>query len=117
MATIIDGDMLQKVRKVKRLSQQKLADISGVGIATIKRIEKEGPYNCRAVQAERLAKALGVEVHDLSEDVFDNVVVDIGEDVELHLSRDFDEERFRAASEKLISLMKVRRRIISRPAK
>ena len=53
-------DALKTARERAGLSQEGLADLSGVGVRTIRRIEGGWSPNVRTL--ERLAEALGVEV-------------------------------------------------------
>jgi transcriptional regulator with XRE-family HTH domain len=55
---------LTRIRKERSLSQQRLADASGVNNATINQIER-GRRSPNARTLEKLAAALGVEVADL----------------------------------------------------
>ena len=58
------GDKLRKTRKYALLTQQQLADKSGVGIATIARIERN-QVEPQARTIRKLAQALGVEPYEL----------------------------------------------------
>jgi transcriptional regulator with XRE-family HTH domain len=58
------GDKLRETRKYALLTQQQLADKSGVGIATIVRIERN-QVEPQARTIRKLAQALGVEPHEL----------------------------------------------------
>ena len=58
------GDKLRKTRKYALLTQQQLADKSGVGIATIVRIERN-QVEPQARTIRKLAQALGVEPYEL----------------------------------------------------
>lgn len=112
MAAPISGKMLKDVRGQRGLSQQGLAESSGVGIATIKRIESsQDIYSARQTSANRLAAALEVEVHDLCEDTFSRII-DIGQDLELHLGLNIDIPELRKSSDRLIELAEVRNRIL-----
>ena len=57
-------DRLKELRKLRALSQQELADESGVGRATISRIER-GEMGAPGRTLRRLANALGVGVEEL----------------------------------------------------
>jgi transcriptional regulator with XRE-family HTH domain len=60
----IFGGNVQKCRKVKRISQEKLAELAGVHrtyVGMIERAEK----NITLRNMEKFAKALGVEIADL----------------------------------------------------
>jgi transcriptional regulator with XRE-family HTH domain len=105
--------MLKALREQRQMSQQQLAEQSGVGIATIKRIESStGVRLGRSISASRLASALQVKVTDLSEDNFKRVI-DIGGDMELHLDRFTDVEILQRESEKLINLVDARNRYLN----
>lgn len=54
---------LQEIRRAKKISQQKLADLSGVPLRTIQDIERQD--NCMVSNALKLAKALGVSLDTL----------------------------------------------------
>jgi len=58
------GDKLRETRKYALLTQQQLADKSGVDIATIVRIERN-QVEPQARTIRKLAQALGVEPHEL----------------------------------------------------
>lgn len=58
------GDKLRETRKRALLTQQQLADRSGVGVTTIIRIERN-QVEPHARTIRKLAKALGVEPHEL----------------------------------------------------
>ena len=58
------GDKLRETRKYALLTQQQLADKSGVGIATIVRIERN-QVEPQARTIRKLAQALGVEPYEL----------------------------------------------------
>ncbi|MBV9454624.1 MAG: helix-turn-helix transcriptional regulator [Rubrobacter sp.] len=58
------GDKLRKTRKRALLTQQELADKSGVGITTIIRIERN-QVEPQARTIRKLAQALNVEPHEL----------------------------------------------------
>ncbi len=58
------GDKLRETRKRSLLTQQELADKSGVGITTIVRIERN-QVEPQARTIRKLAQALGVEPHEL----------------------------------------------------
>ena len=60
------GENVQKLRKERKISQEKLADMAGVHrtyIGMIERAEK----NITLRNIERIAKALNVEIKDLLE--------------------------------------------------
>ena len=58
------GDKLREIRKRALLTQQQLADKSGVGVTTIIRIERN-QVEPQARTIRKLAKALGVKPHEL----------------------------------------------------
>ena len=58
------GDKLRETRKRSLLTQQQLADKSGVGITTIVRIERN-QVEPHARTIRKLAEALDVEPHEL----------------------------------------------------
>ena len=58
------GDKLREIRKRALLTQQQLADKSGVGVTTIIRVERN-QVEPQARTIRKLAKALGVEPHEL----------------------------------------------------
>ena len=58
------GDKLREMRKRALLTQQQLADKSGVGITTIIRVERN-QVEPHARTIRKLAEALGVAPHEL----------------------------------------------------
>jgi transcriptional regulator with XRE-family HTH domain len=60
----VDVQRLKTLRRLRALSQEELADESGVGRATISRIER-GETGAHGRTLRRLAKALGVGVEEL----------------------------------------------------
>jgi transcriptional regulator with XRE-family HTH domain len=58
------GDRLRDLRKRKLLTQEQLADRSGVGIATIVRVERN-QVEPRGSTMRKLAEALNVEPEEL----------------------------------------------------
>jgi transcriptional regulator with XRE-family HTH domain len=58
------GDRLRDLRKRKLLTQEQLADCSGVGIATIVRVERN-QVEPRGSTIRKLAEALNVEPEEL----------------------------------------------------
>jgi transcriptional regulator with XRE-family HTH domain len=83
---MIDGRILRIVRHRRGLTQEALAELSKVGVLTIKRIEKsDGAYRCNGPTVERLARALVVEVDLLTNDVF-NEIMNVGADLAIHMS-------------------------------
>ena len=113
MGVPISGKMLKDLRGQKRLSQLALAERSKVGIATIKRIENSPDiYSANKNSASRLAKALEMEISDLSEGNFSRIV-DMGEDLEFRVDRYNNPDRFRESNEQLIKIIEFRNRILS----
>ncbi len=55
---------IKTIRQCRLLTQQQLAEISGVGVNYISRIENGGGFGLQT--AQRLAEALRVKVEDLS---------------------------------------------------
>lgn len=68
MAVPVRGDSLKAYRKRKGLTISALAEKAGVGIATIKRIEKmkDGTHPAREIVAQRLMAELGVKLTELA---------------------------------------------------
>lgn len=60
------GENIRTIRKQKGISQQKLADLSGIGIASIQRIEY-GQFTPKKETVHKIAKALEVEDTDLDD--------------------------------------------------
>jgi transcriptional regulator with XRE-family HTH domain len=60
----VDVQRLKTLRRLRALSQEELAEESGVGRATISRIER-GETGAHGRTLRRLAKALGVGVEEL----------------------------------------------------
>jgi transcriptional regulator with XRE-family HTH domain len=58
------GDRLREIRKRTLLTQQQLADKSGLGVTTIIRVERN-QVEPQARTIRKLAKALDVEPHEL----------------------------------------------------
>jgi transcriptional regulator with XRE-family HTH domain len=63
-AVLYIGDRLRDLRKRALLTQQELADKSGVGVTTIIRIERN-QVEPHGSTIRKLAEALGVEPHEL----------------------------------------------------
>ncbi|MGI8540787.1 MAG: helix-turn-helix domain-containing protein [Rubrobacteraceae bacterium] len=57
-------ERLKELRKLRALSQQELADVSGIGRATVSRIER-GEMGAHGRTLRRLAEALKVDVSEL----------------------------------------------------
>ena len=62
------GDRLKKLRRRAMLTQEQLAQKSGVGITTINRIETGTVEDPHFSTLRKLARALGVEARELVED-------------------------------------------------
>jgi transcriptional regulator with XRE-family HTH domain len=60
----VNVDRLKELRQLRALSQEELAETSGVGRATISRIER-GESGAQGRTLRRLAMALGVGVEEL----------------------------------------------------
>jgi transcriptional regulator with XRE-family HTH domain len=60
----VDVDRLKLLRRLRAMSQEELAEESGVGRATISRIER-GETGAHGRTLRRLAAALGVDVSEL----------------------------------------------------
>ena len=60
----VNVERLRNLRRLRALSQEELAEESGVGRATISRIER-GETGAHGRTLRRLAKALGVGVEEL----------------------------------------------------
>ena len=59
------GENLARLRKVRDLSQERLAESADVGVDTVARLEQAKRSNIRPVTLRKLAVALGVSVDDL----------------------------------------------------
>ena len=60
----VNVERLRTLRRLRAMSQEELAEESGVGRATISRIER-GETGAHGKTLRKLAKALGVEVEEL----------------------------------------------------
>jgi transcriptional regulator with XRE-family HTH domain len=58
------GNRIKELRKVKELTQEQLAEISGLHKNYIGMVER-GERNPSLLNIEVLAKALGIEIHEL----------------------------------------------------
>ena len=63
-----DVPMLNKIRKEEGLTQQQLADISGVPRRTIQNWERTGIENAAVGSVAKVARALGRSIEELLED-------------------------------------------------
>jgi transcriptional regulator with XRE-family HTH domain len=62
----VDVERLRELRKLRALSQDELAEVAGVGRATISRIERR-ETGAHGRTLRKLARALGVDVSELVE--------------------------------------------------
>ena len=62
------GDRVRVLRAQRRLSQERLAHLAGIGVSTLRLIEGGTPEAPRLRALHRLARVLGVPVHDLLRD-------------------------------------------------
>jgi DNA-binding XRE family transcriptional regulator len=56
--TAIDGQLLRQMRRQRGLSQERLADLAGVSLTTVARLERPSMQPCRTWTLCRLAQAL-----------------------------------------------------------
>jgi DNA-binding XRE family transcriptional regulator len=56
--TVLDGERLRQLRQQHRLSQEKLADLAGISLTTMARLERQDRSLCRSWTLGRLAAAL-----------------------------------------------------------
>ena len=56
--TVLDGDLLRQLRQQHGLSQEKLADLAGISLTTMARLERQHRSPCRSWTLGRLAAAL-----------------------------------------------------------
>jgi len=61
------ADKLRKQRRLAGLTQAELATLSGVGLATITRLEQGESREPRVSTLKKLAQALEVEIRDIYE--------------------------------------------------
>lgn len=57
--TVLDGQQLRQLRRQRELSREKLADLAGVSLTTVARLERRHHAPCRGRTLARLAAALG----------------------------------------------------------
>ena len=56
---------LKEVREEKGISQEKLAELSGISRQTIFKLESDPKFNARVDTIKKLAEALEVNFHDI----------------------------------------------------
>lgn len=56
---ILDGPLLQQLRRERGLSQAELADQAGISVTTVARLERQPHAPCRGWTLGRLARAVG----------------------------------------------------------
>jgi DNA-binding XRE family transcriptional regulator len=56
--TVIDGQLLREMRRQRGLSQERLADLAGVSLTTVARLERRPMQPCRTWTLYRLAHVL-----------------------------------------------------------
>jgi DNA-binding XRE family transcriptional regulator len=56
--TVLDGERLRKMRRQRGLSQEQLADLAGISLSTMARLESQDRSSCRSWTLGRLAAAL-----------------------------------------------------------
>lgn len=59
--TVLDGQRLRQLRRQHGISQEKLADLAGISVTTVARLERKSRSACRGRTLARLAAALGEE--------------------------------------------------------
>jgi DNA-binding XRE family transcriptional regulator len=64
--SVLDGRQLRQLRRQNGLSQEKLADLAGVSLTTVSRLERQSPAPCRSWTLARLALALGEQQDTLA---------------------------------------------------
>jgi transcriptional regulator with XRE-family HTH domain len=56
--TVLDGQRLREMRRQRGLSQEQLADLAGISLTTMARLERQDRSPCRSWTLGRLAVAL-----------------------------------------------------------
>jgi DNA-binding XRE family transcriptional regulator len=56
--TVLDGQRLQQIRRQRELSQEQLAELAGISLSTMARLERHDRSPCRSWTLGRLAVAL-----------------------------------------------------------
>jgi predicted transcriptional regulator len=56
--TAIDGQLLRRMRRQRGLSQERLANLAGVSLTTVARLERPSMQPCRTWTLFRIANAL-----------------------------------------------------------
>jgi transcriptional regulator with XRE-family HTH domain len=64
--TVLDGTRLRELRRQHGLSQEKLADLAGVSLTTMARLESQPKSPCRCQTLTRLAAALAEDPATIS---------------------------------------------------
>jgi DNA-binding XRE family transcriptional regulator len=64
----VDGRRLRRLRRQHRLSQEMLAEVSGISLTTVGRLERQDRPSCRGRTLARLAAALDQVPADLRAD-------------------------------------------------
>jgi DNA-binding XRE family transcriptional regulator len=64
--TAVDGQRLRELRQQRGLAQEELADLAGVGLTTVARLERQHKANCRTWTLARIAAALGEQFATLA---------------------------------------------------
>lgn len=64
--TTADGQRLRELRRQRGLGQEELADLAGVGLTTVARLERQRQANCRTWTLARIAAALGEQFANLA---------------------------------------------------
>jgi DNA-binding XRE family transcriptional regulator len=64
--TTVDGQRLRERRRQRGLAQEELANLAGVGVTTVARLERQPQANCRTWTLARIAAALGEQFANLA---------------------------------------------------